>query len=235
MPIDLEPKRCGRPSACNPKARPSDPFERHSWGYQFSKINRLKEFHLELETVEQKKNELDAIVARASGWELPLGDGNVLVLSSNKTTRTGWVGHPLGEIRRNSQISCAPGYQANFDAVGRKEEEKEFDRADDADETYIDPGTADQVAEGHIEDISQNVAAGAPELEQSADSQRAEAPSTLEPPPKPPSAKQRLVADSVRFIDEHLEPSVEDDSQRMTYYVVTLTWNATAAIHQDDR
>ena len=96
VPIALEPKRRGRPSMCNPQVGPSEPFERHSWGYHFRNIIGLQEFHLELETIEQKKTELDAIVARAPGWEFPLGDGNVLILSKAPPARTGWVGYELG-------------------------------------------------------------------------------------------------------------------------------------------
>ena len=87
----------GRPLACNPKAGPTDPFEERSWGNQFQNFNGLKEFQLELETVESKKDELDAIVARAPEWDFPLRYGKVLVLSQNSTTRRGWVGYPLGK------------------------------------------------------------------------------------------------------------------------------------------
>ena len=47
-----------------------------------------------------------------------------------------------------------------------------------------------------------------------------------EAPPQPPTAKQRLAADGVKFIDEHLEPMDIEDDKRMTYYIVTLTWDA---------
>lgn len=104
-PLALEPKRMGRPSACTPRAEPSQPFEEKSWGNQFRNINGLKEFQLELETVESKKDELDAIVARARGWKFPLGNGQVLVLNQAKTTRTGWVGYPLGKIQQTATRS----------------------------------------------------------------------------------------------------------------------------------
>ena len=51
---------------------------------------------LELETVEKKKDELDAIVSRAPGWRFALYDGQVLVLDESRTTRTGWLGRRLG-------------------------------------------------------------------------------------------------------------------------------------------
>ena len=51
---------------------------------------------LELETVEKKKDELDAIVARANGWLFPAHDNQVFVLDESKTKRMGWVGHRLG-------------------------------------------------------------------------------------------------------------------------------------------
>lgn len=52
---------------------------------------------MELETVEKKKLELDVIVARAPGWQFPLGDQHVLILDESKTRRTGWVGHILSK------------------------------------------------------------------------------------------------------------------------------------------
>lgn len=101
-PIGLEPKRRGRASAFNHQAGTSDPFHPDSWGAQFRDINGLKTFQLELETVEKKKPELDAIVAHAPGWHFPLGDGNLLVLDESKTRRTGWVGHLFGKVDAHS-------------------------------------------------------------------------------------------------------------------------------------
>lgn len=106
----MEPKRSGRASACNHHAGPSDPFQAHSWGAQFRNIDGLKTFQLELETIEKKRPELDAIVARAPGWQFPLGDGNLLILDQSKTRRTGWVGHLFGKVPSDSHEP--PGYQA---------------------------------------------------------------------------------------------------------------------------
>ena len=72
------------------------PFQRGSWGDAFRNISGLERFVLELETVEKKKGELDAIVSRAPGWQFVLHDGQVLVLDESKTTRTGWLGRELG-------------------------------------------------------------------------------------------------------------------------------------------
>ena len=94
-PLALEPKFRGRP---RPSAisKPSDPFVEGSWGSAFQKISGLETFDLELETVEKKKGELDAIVSRAPGWRFALDDGQVLVLDESRTTRTGWLGRRLG-------------------------------------------------------------------------------------------------------------------------------------------
>lgn len=56
----------------------------------------LKVFQLELETVEKKKDELDAIVARAPGWQFPLDGDRIMILDESKTKRIGWLGHKLG-------------------------------------------------------------------------------------------------------------------------------------------
>ena len=97
-PLALDPKSSGRPSAYSYKVGLSARFEKDSWGNQFRNILGLKEFELELETVEKKKDELDAIIARTPDWEFPLGDGSILILNQAKTKRTGWVGYPLGKV-----------------------------------------------------------------------------------------------------------------------------------------
>ena len=100
-------KRIGRnffqaPSETSNSPLPaSEPFQHRSWGNQIRNFNNLKEFQLELETVRRKKHELDAIVARATEWELPLKGGNVLILNQAKTSRTGWVGYRLGKSDGN--------------------------------------------------------------------------------------------------------------------------------------
>ena len=99
-PLALEPKHRGTPRP-NAISKPSDPFVGGSWGSAFHEISGLETFELELETVEKKKGELDAIVSRAPGWQFPLHDGQVLVLDESRTTRTGWLGRRLG-IKRIS-------------------------------------------------------------------------------------------------------------------------------------
>ena len=93
-PLALEPKHRGIPRP-NAISQPTDPFASGSWGSAFHKISGLETFELELETVEKKKGELDAIVSRAPGWQFPLHDGQVLILDESRTTRTGWLGRKL--------------------------------------------------------------------------------------------------------------------------------------------
>ena len=98
-PLALDPKRAGQPSA-ESYSRPSDGFEWGSWGSQFRKIRGLKTLKLELETVENKMRELDAIVKRAKHWEFPMEDERVLILNESKTKRTGWNGENVGMLKR---------------------------------------------------------------------------------------------------------------------------------------
>ncbi|KAI4095172.1 MAG: hypothetical protein LQ339_007332 [Xanthoria mediterranea] len=90
-PLTFDPKQEGKASI-GKHSRPSDPFPPGSWGNQFRKIKGLRKLQLELETVDKKKPELDAIVDRAGGWEFTLGDERVLRLNKSKTRRTGWIG-----------------------------------------------------------------------------------------------------------------------------------------------
>ena len=70
----------------------TDEFEIDSWGSQFELFHALKRFELELETVEQRRKELDDIVVRAADWRFPLKHGKELVLNPAKTKKTGWHG-----------------------------------------------------------------------------------------------------------------------------------------------
>jgi hypothetical protein len=63
-----------------------------AWGTKFCNFHRLKKFQFELETVDHKKHELDAIVAEAASWRFLLGDGNVLVMDVSKTAQYSWIG-----------------------------------------------------------------------------------------------------------------------------------------------
>ncbi|KAL2047036.1 hypothetical protein N7G274_001054 [Stereocaulon virgatum] len=97
--IALDPKKSGIPSGYS---NASDTFAPMSWGSELQKMEGLKVFQLELETVEMKKDELDAIVARAPGWQFPLHGDQIMVLDERKTQRTGWLGHRLA---RHAKIS----------------------------------------------------------------------------------------------------------------------------------
>ncbi len=64
----------------------------NAWGSKFRNYHGLRKFQFELETVHYRKHELDAIVAEASSWQMPLGDGNVLVMDVSRTLQSSWVG-----------------------------------------------------------------------------------------------------------------------------------------------
>lgn len=88
----LDPKLQGRVYDRSITSEASDDFVEGSWGNGFRRLRGLREFKLELETTTIKKDELNAIVARAPSWQFPLGDGNVLILDESKTTTTTWIG-----------------------------------------------------------------------------------------------------------------------------------------------
>lgn len=225
-PIALEPKRRGRASACNHHAKSSDPFEVHSWGAQFRNIKGLKKFQLELETIDKKKAELDALVERAPGWRFPLGDGQLLVLDQAKTRRAGWVGQIFGRVPTYFlEILSYLSHHADRHYLDRVEHEREFD-------TYIYTPIMQNVNRGEIEDIDQEgsthvdgLAGTHPQPAEADNAKSISSGSKSEAPAKLPNAKERLVAQGVRFVDENLEPRLPEN-QLQTYYVVTLTWYA---------
>ena len=75
-----------------PSRKVTDPFAKHSWGTAFKYLHNLKEFVLELETVENKRLELDEIVSRAPTWQFPLADDRYLWLDPRKTRYSAWRG-----------------------------------------------------------------------------------------------------------------------------------------------
>lgn len=83
------------------------------WGTKFCNFHGLKKFQFELETVDHRKHELDAIVAEAASWRFVLGDGNVLIMDVSKTAQYSWVGskfyngHPS---RGFAVIRSEPGF-----------------------------------------------------------------------------------------------------------------------------
>jgi len=77
-PLALDPKKAGRAPA-GQWISEAEPFEKGSWGSKLIHLHGLKNFELELETIVEKKRELEDVVAVAEGWEFPLGDGKVLV------------------------------------------------------------------------------------------------------------------------------------------------------------
>ncbi|KAL8861794.1 MAG: hypothetical protein Q9178_001663 [Gyalolechia marmorata] len=101
-PLTFDPKQEGKASPEKNRSR-SAAFALESWGNQFRKIKGLQRLQLELETVANKKQELDAIVDRADGWEFPLANDRILHLNKSKTRRTGWIGTRLTEYRENSE------------------------------------------------------------------------------------------------------------------------------------
>lgn len=86
----MDPKQPGRASG-PPSRKTTDPFDPHSWGAAFHYLHSLKQFVLELETLESKKSELDEIISRAPTWQFQLADGD-LVLDPRKTKYRSWRG-----------------------------------------------------------------------------------------------------------------------------------------------
>ena len=105
--LRLDPKQDGSADP-NQLRKEGDPFHPHSWGSGLRHFN-LKEFELELETVEGKRSELDDIVRRAPSWVFPTAGNRVLVLNHTKTKKTGWIGRRFRKCsaQLNSSLAVA--------------------------------------------------------------------------------------------------------------------------------
>ncbi|KAL9028641.1 MAG: hypothetical protein Q9180_007134 [Flavoplaca navasiana] len=227
-PLTLDPKQEGKASI-NKHSRPSDPFEPSSWGNQFRKIKGLRKLQLELETVDKKKSELDAIVGRAGGWEFALGDDRVLRLDKSKTRRTAWIGAWLGKNLFISQDLALDGILTEtIDPQGGEEDDHDHDHDNDDDdddddeehdEEHESPGpttTGDTGIQDSITlDDKQTSLKGCELLTHSQNTINA----TLRR-----KAREKLEAAGVSFTED---ASVEGlPIKASIYYVVTLTWDA---------
>ena len=67
-------------------------LQKKHWGRQFLLFKGLKKLELELETVEENREELDEIVTQAADWRIPLQHRNVFVMNPARTKKTGWHG-----------------------------------------------------------------------------------------------------------------------------------------------
>ncbi|KAL8964431.1 MAG: hypothetical protein Q9183_004452 [Haloplaca sp. 2 TL-2023] len=242
-PIALDPKRQGKPSAQS-YSQPSDPFEPGSWGTFFRFIMGLEVFQLELETVESKKSELDAIVGRAKSWEFTLGDGRTLIFNESKKRRTGWVGIPLGLDFSDD------GEGMDFSDDGEVDGDDDDDDEDDSVEQSATMEAGQPEVDGEVTATSRDVSPDTT-LVGNGNDVAVEGPSAFDgaggtPPTSDPaiyperSTKQqaedeeavkvlsapryRLEADGVVFDSASIIPQAGDEVT--TYYVVTLTWEA---------
>ena len=116
-PLALDPKRKGR-ARVGDWVPDDQPFESGSWGSRFVNLAGLKEFEMELETVEAKRNELDTIVERAQSWKFPLGNSNVLVMEGESTQKTFWTGSKhfkgLNAANASAGLQLRQGSTASF-------------------------------------------------------------------------------------------------------------------------
>lgn len=211
-PLALDPKQYGRPSA-EVHSRPSDPFELGSWGSQFKKIKGLQVLQMELETVEAKKGELDAIINRAKGWKFPLGDEKILILDESRIRRTGWIGGKLGksiaEVKLHGRLILPDEELGTLD-----EPMDEFD----SDEDILD----EECTEGSPSPENLALTPDHPADTDSSDQPTSFGSHSHE---VPPSAKERLEAAGVKFNNADSVKGLPEH-KTSTYYVVTLTWRA---------
>ncbi|KAL8772416.1 MAG: hypothetical protein Q9209_002367 [Squamulea sp. 1 TL-2023] len=210
-PLTIDPKQEGKASV-DRHSLPSDPFAPRSWGNQFRRIKGLKRLELELETVQKKKPELDAIVDRANGWQFPLGDDRVLHLDKSKTKRSGWIGAYMDPYRK-----YANEYESeDQNAVGNSTEQ--VARSPELGNHPVSNPSIGNSSASNIHCLpAQSQAASA---ESSVTELRMENYETTLY-----KARERFQPAGVKFDDAGFEKALSVHS-RSIYYVVTLTWEA---------
>ena len=98
-------------------SKATDEFAKSSWGAKFLLLQGLKKFELELETVEKKRKELDAIAIRAADWRFLLKDGHVLVSNPARTKKSGWHGFKNSECFSSAERVTLESVCHKFDTV----------------------------------------------------------------------------------------------------------------------
>ncbi|KAL8998127.1 MAG: hypothetical protein Q9169_002748 [Polycauliona sp. 2 TL-2023] len=232
-PLTMDPKQPGKASITR-HSQPSDPFAPRSWGNQFRKIKGLRKLVLELETVETKKSELDAIVDRAEGWKFVLGDDRTLSLNKSKTRRTGWLGadfrkpdplKPLDVVRLQKLISTeSHTYYSN-----ESDSDPEDDYAGETTSEVGDQSLQDQESLHHHDgqaedDTSTNSATAAAENVPDA-SLDTRAMVIADPRVTLQKNVDRLKAEGVVFDTGNHTMNLKAGEINI-YYIVTLTWEA---------
>lgn len=66
------------------------PWREHRWGGAFRNMKGLEELEIELETSEDKVEELEAIVHHAKGWKFPMVEYVGLSADSLGPRKSGW-------------------------------------------------------------------------------------------------------------------------------------------------
>lgn len=92
-PLRINPFRGGdmmREDMQIPDGNP--PFNPRSWGRALKHLPKLKTLRIDFETSEDKREELEAIVAWAVKWRFPLTDGRYLSTKGHKVEKMSWRG-----------------------------------------------------------------------------------------------------------------------------------------------
>jgi hypothetical protein len=67
-------------------------WKEHVWGCAFQELASLREVEIELETSEDRRQELETIVCQAQRWEFPMTGGRVLTTQGLLVRRSCWEG-----------------------------------------------------------------------------------------------------------------------------------------------
>lgn len=68
------------------------PWKEHIWGCAFQELASLREVEMELETSEDRRQELETIIGQAQRWEFPMTGGRVLTTQGLQVRRYWWEG-----------------------------------------------------------------------------------------------------------------------------------------------
>ncbi len=113
-PLELDAKQEPMPLATR-RSTATDEFQKKSWGRQFLVFKGLKKLELELETIEERREEIDGIITRAADWRFPLQHGNVFVMNPARTKKTGWHGVRHREYLPPATLPRIKAYQQTPD------------------------------------------------------------------------------------------------------------------------
>ncbi|KAI9873214.1 MAG: hypothetical protein M1830_000705 [Pleopsidium flavum] len=240
--LGIDPRLPGRVKWQEMGKEPGLDEIKRAWGYHFRHLRGLREFEMELETIESNKDQLDAIAQRGLAWKFDLCDGSVLSTEGTSLIEHSWKGVAPVEVSYwDADWDEEPDEEAydgediggDYDGEdyyhnGTDRDASDFDDAEAGEmtgglDTSKDTAIGGQDFSGHL-DVSDDPTNPVDMLDRHADQDAVlgSDPDLLEPD----EIQEELLLEQT-LATRSEEPQTATN-KTLSYYVLKLTWRARA-------